>query len=74
MTSVILAGKRNSRRHFFTIFRENVVVAEKSYQKLEFLSFLRSGEGLVSVLVSFNEHNSDNFSSDTGSRSRLRIY
>ena len=24
---------------FFTIFRENVVVAETSYQKLEFLSF-----------------------------------
>ena len=45
---------------FFTIFRENVVVAETSYQKLEFLSFLRSGEGLMS----FNEHNSANFSSE----------
>ena len=31
-TSVILAGKRGSRRHSTTIFCENVVVAGTSYQ------------------------------------------
>ena len=30
--SVILAGKRDSRRHSTTTFSENVVVAWKSYQ------------------------------------------
>ena len=34
-----LAGKRDSRRHSMTSFRENVVVAETSYQMLEMLSF-----------------------------------
>ena len=29
----ILAGKRDSLRHFATSFSENVVVAETSYQK-----------------------------------------
>ena len=31
LTSVILTGKRDSRRHAITIFSENVVVAETSY-------------------------------------------
>ena len=34
-TSVILAGKRDSRRHSTTSFSENVVMAETSYQMLE---------------------------------------
>ena len=38
-TSVILAGKRGSRRHSTTSFRENVVAAETSYQMLEVLPF-----------------------------------
>ena len=38
-TSVILAGKRGSRRHSTTSFSENVEVAETSYQMLEVLSF-----------------------------------
>ena len=37
-TNVILAGKCGSRRQS-TSFSENVVVAETSYQMLEFLSF-----------------------------------
>ena len=32
LTSFILAGKRDSRRHSTTSFSENVVVAERSYQ------------------------------------------
>ena len=35
----ILAGKRDSRCHSTTSFRENVAVAETSYQMLEMLSF-----------------------------------
>ena len=35
----MLAGKRDSRRHSTTSFNENFVVAEKSYQMLEVLSF-----------------------------------
>ena len=38
-TSVILAGKRGSRRHSTTSFSENVEVEETSYQMLEVLSF-----------------------------------
>ena len=38
-TSVILAGKSGSRRHFITNFSTNVVVAKTSYQMLEVLSF-----------------------------------
>ena len=34
-----MAGKRGSRRHSATSFSENVVVAGKSYQILEVLSF-----------------------------------
>ena len=34
-TNVILAGKRDSRRHATTSFSENVVVAGTSYQILE---------------------------------------
>ena len=38
-TSVILAGKRGSRRHSTTSFSENVEVAETRYQMLVVLSF-----------------------------------
>ena len=38
-TSVILAGKRGSRRHSTTSLSENVELAERSYQMLEVLSF-----------------------------------
>ena len=38
--SVILAGKRGSRRHSTTSFSANVVVAKTSYQMLEVLSFM----------------------------------
>ena len=38
-TSVILAGKRGSRRHSTTSFSESVVVAGTSYQMLEVLAF-----------------------------------
>ena len=57
-TSVILAGKRDSRRHSITIFSENVVVAETSYQmyKGSFISLL-SGDGLTS----FSINNRTNF-------------
>ena len=41
--SVILAGKRDSRRHSTTSFSESVVVAGTSYQMIEVLSFLQSG-------------------------------
>jgi len=37
--SVILAEKRDSRRHFKTGFSENVVLAGTSYQMQEVLSF-----------------------------------
>ena len=37
--SVILAGKRGSRRHSTTSFSENVVVTETSYQMLEVKAF-----------------------------------
>ena len=32
LTSFILAGKRDSRRHSTTSFSKNVVLAERSYQ------------------------------------------
>ena len=38
-TSVILADKRGSRRHFFPSFSENIAVAKTSYKVLEILSF-----------------------------------
>ena len=57
--SVILAGKRDSRRHSSMSFSENVVVSETSYQMLEVLS-LWPGEGLTS----FNKNNSANLSGE----------
>ena len=39
MNQLILAGKRENRRHSTKNFSENVVVAETSYQMLEVLSF-----------------------------------
>ena len=50
-TSVILAGKRDSRRHSTTSFSEEVVVAGTSYQMLESFSILVSGEGLTSCSI-----------------------
>ena len=35
----LVAGKRGSRRHSTTSFKENVKVAETTYQMLEVLSF-----------------------------------
>ena len=50
LTSVILAGKRDSRCHSTTSFAENVVVTKTSYQMLQakFYNF-RLGEGLNSL-------------------------
>ena len=46
-TSVILAGKQDSRRHSTTSFAENDVVTKTSYQMLEAkFYYFRSGEGL----------------------------
>ena len=50
-TSVILAGKRDRRRHSTTSFSEEVVVAGTSYQMLESFSILLSGEGLTSCSI-----------------------
>ena len=47
-TSVISAGKRDSRRHSTARFSENVVVAKTSYRKVRSFIILRSGEGLTS--------------------------
>ena len=47
LTSVILAGKRHSRRHCTTSFADNVVVTKTSYQMLEAKFLLFSvGRGL----------------------------
>ena len=54
-TSVILAGKRVSRRHSTTSFSENFVVTETSFQ---FAISLRPGQGLSS----FNKNNRVNYS------------
>ena len=53
--SVILAGKRDSRRHSTTSFGENVVVAETSF------IILRLEEGVTS----FHKDNSSNFSGES---------
>ena len=42
---VILARKRDNRRHSTASFSEDVVLAETSYQKLEVLSFCADREG-----------------------------
>ena len=55
-----MEGKSGSRRHSTTSFSVNVLVAGTSYQMLEVLSFLQSGE----VLTSFINDNSVNFSGD----------
>ena len=47
-TSVVLAGKRDSRRHSTTSFSENVVVAETSYQNVRSFIVLQTVEGLTS--------------------------
>ena len=68
--SVILAGKRGSRRHSTTSFSESVVVAGTSYQisvsNVRSFSILQSGEGSTS----FNNDNSANFS---GEKSTMKI-
>ena len=61
-TSVILAGKRGSRRHSTTSFSENVVEAGTSF------SILQSGE----VLTSFNNDNSVNFSGEKNYNEEFR--
>ena len=58
--SVILAGKRGSRRHSTTSLSENVEVAETSSRGVEVLSFC-DREG---ALTSFTKGNSANFSSE----------
>ena len=46
-TSIILAGRRDSRRHSTTSFNENVIVVGTSYQMLEiFIIILHSRGGL----------------------------
>ena len=50
-TSVILAGKRDSRRHTTTSFSEEVVVAGISYQMSRSFIILLSGEGLTSFSI-----------------------
>ena len=51
-TSVILAGKRGSRRHSTTSLSENVELAETSYQMLEVLSFCdRKGASSPSLKI-----------------------
>ena len=69
-TSVILGGKRDSRRHSTTSFNENVVVAGTRSQMLEVLAFCNSGE----VLTSFNNDNSANFSGWQKVRWRIPDY
>ena len=60
-TRVILAGKRDSRRHSTTSFSESVVVAGTSYQMCNRrFSILQPGE----VLSSFNNDKSANFSGE----------
>ena len=51
-----MAGKRGSRRHSATSFSENVVVAGKSYQILEVLSFC-DRERVKVTLLTFLEKN-----------------
>ena len=59
-TSVILAGKRGSRRHSTTSLSENVEVAETSSRGIEVLSFCDRER----ALTSFTKGNSANFSSE----------
>ena len=59
-TSVILAGKRGSRRHSTTSLSENVEVAETSSRRVEVLSFCDRER----ALTSFTKGNSANFSSE----------
>ena len=66
--SVILAGKRGSRRHSTTSFSENVEVAETSYQMLEVLSICDRGEGVTSS----TKGNSAKFSSEKWSNEAFR--
>ena len=58
--SVILAGKRGSRRPSTTSFSEIVVVTETSYQMLDVLAFCNRDR----VLTSFNNDNSVYFSGE----------
>ena len=65
---VALAGKSESRRHFTTRFRENVAVAERSYQMLEVLSFCLWE--CLNVYTSFNKNNHAN---SYGTKSKTRL-
>ena len=59
-TSVILAGKRGSRRHSTTSFSENVETGENKISNVRSFIILRSGEGVTS----FTKGNSANFSTE----------
>ena len=59
-TSVISAGKCETRRHSTTNFSENIAVAQTSYRKVRSFIILRSGKGLTS----FNKNNRANFSGE----------
>ena len=61
-TSVISAGKSDSRRHSTTSFSENVVVVGTSYQMLDVLSFCYRVSAYS--VTSFSIHNRTNFFSE----------
>ena len=67
-----MAGKHGSRRHSTESFSQRVVVAGTSYQMLDVLAFLQSGEGSTS----FNNDNSANVSGEksTMKNSWVSIY
>ena len=56
-TSVILAGKSDSRRHSTTSFSKNVVVGGNKLSDVRSFNILLSGEGLTS----FSIYNRTNF-------------
>ena len=58
--SVILAGKRDSRRHPATSFSENVVLTKTSYRNVSSFIILRSEE----ALSDFNKNDLANFAAD----------
>ena len=60
LTSVILAGKRDSRPHFPTSFCENGVVAKTSPRKVGDLVFSETRKGLAIIV----QNNCINFVAD----------
>ena len=57
---MILAGKRDGRRHSTMIFSGNVVVAENKLSNVTSVTIMRSGAGLTSS----NEDSRANFSGE----------